>query len=83
MICKYCFAIDGHHDNRCPNYIAPKSNYYCSVCNEGIYGGERYIENSQGDFAHWDCICGMYDLADFLEIEIKEMNEDDLNLKNS
>ena len=68
---------------RCPNYIAPKANYYCSVCNEGIYGGERYIENSQGDFAHWDCICGMYDLADFLEIKIKEMSDDNLNLNNS
>lgn len=77
MSCEYCLKIDGKHDYRCPNYIPPKTKYYCSICEEGIYKGEKYIQNNSGDYAHWDCINGMYDLTAFLDIEIKEMEEND------
>lgn len=74
-MCELCLRAFCHP--RCPNHVPPKTSHYCSVCNEGIYDGEKYIENYNGDLAHWDCICGMYDLADFLEIEIKEMENSD------
>ena len=76
MPCEYCLKY-GEHDPHCPNYIPSKTVHYCSICKEGIYGGEKYIENNNGDYAHWECIDGLYSLADFLEIELKEMEDDD------
>lgn len=40
----------------CPNYSTPKVSHYCSICNEGIYGGEEYVESDIGEFAHYDCL---------------------------
>lgn len=62
---------------RCPNYVPENPRHKCFICGEEIYPGEEYIENFYGDLAHWDCIDGMRDLAEFLDIEIKEMEEDD------
>ena len=59
---------------RCPNYIPPKAFYCCSICNEGIYDGEEYIENDCGEYAHWECVDYGRDLIKFLGYEIKEMN---------
>ena len=59
----------------CPNYIPEKANYYCSICGNGIYNGEEYIRNDDGDYAHWECIDGKKDLADWLDYEIKVMEE--------
>lgn len=73
-MCDLCRQYPCHP--RCPNYIPPKTTYYCSICNEEIYKGERYIENFNSDLAHWDCIFGMSDLVDFMDIEIKEMEKD-------
>ena len=61
---------------RCPNYIPPKASHCCSICNEGIYGGEEYIENDDGEYAHWECFCGMRDLLEWLGYEIKTMEEE-------
>lgn len=44
---------------RCPNYIPPKAERYCSVCGEGIYETEEYIENSNGDSIHFECVQGI------------------------
>lgn len=74
-MCEICRQFPCHL--RCPNYIPPKSKYYCSICNDGIQICEKYIENNRGDYAHWDCINGIYDLTIFLDIEIKEMEEVD------
>ena len=74
-MCELCLRTPCHP--RCPNFIPPKAKYYCSICGEGIYRGEKYIENLNGDLAHWDCINGMYDLTDFMDIEIKEMENSD------
>ena len=32
------------HNLYCPNYEPPKAFHYCSICSEGIYNGEKYIE---------------------------------------
>ena len=74
-LCKYCHKLE--HPQGCPNYIPPKSTHYCSICDEGIYNGEEYIENDDGEYAHWDCIDYGRDLAKFLGYEIKEMEEID------
>lgn len=74
MACKYCRHIIGHHP-RCPLYEPLKISHYCSICNEGIYGGEEYIENDCGEYAHLDCVDYGRDLAKFLGYEIKTMEE--------
>lgn len=60
----------------CPNYIPGKTNYYCSICGDGIYDGEEYIKNDVGDYAHWECIDRKKDLAEWLSYEIEIMEED-------
>lgn len=60
---------------RCPNYIPPNVTHYCSICGEGIYDGEEYIENDDGDFRHYNCFFGMRDLLEWLGYEIKTMEE--------
>ena len=55
--------------------MPPKTSYYCSICNEGIYNGEEYIENDEGKYAHLECVDYGRDLAKFLGYEIKTMEE--------
>ena len=76
MTCEYCGQYITHHP-RCPLYEPPKAIHYCSICNEGIYDGEEYIENDCGKYAHWECIDYGRDLAKWLGYEIKEMEIDD------
>lgn len=59
-------------------YFVPKkkTNYYCSICGDGIYDGEEYIKNDVGDYAHWECIDRKKDLAEWLGYEIEIMEED-------
>lgn len=73
--CEYCHRLSGHH-SQCPNYIPSKTTYYCSICDEGIYDGEDYIENNDGEFAHWDCFSGTRDLVEWLGFEVKTMDGD-------
>lgn len=61
--------------SNCPNYIPPKVLHYCSSCEEGIYEGEEYIENDNGDMRHCDCFCGIIDLLEWLGYKIKTMKE--------
>ena len=75
MSCIYCGQYGTHH-SRCPLYEPPIATHYCSICDEGIYGGEEYIENDFGEYAHWDCFLGARDLAEWLGIEIKNMEDD-------
>lgn len=74
-MCNICGHTHCH--SRCPNYIAPKANHYCSICQEGIYDGEEYIENDNGEYAHWECVSYGMDLVRFLGYEIKEMNTEE------
>ena len=72
-MCNVCRKTPCHL--RCPNYESPKATHYCSICNEGIYDGEEYIENDCGEFAHWECLSGTRDLAEWLGIEVKTMED--------
>ena len=76
MPCEYCHQYGIHHP-RCPLYEPPKASHYCSICNEGIYNGEEYVENDDGEYVHWDCIDYGRDLVKWLGYEIKEMDEID------
>lgn len=75
MACEYCHG-EGLHYLRCPLYEEPKPAHYCSICNEGIYGGEEYIVNDDGEYAHWECVDYGRDLVRFLGYEIKTMEND-------
>lgn len=60
-------------DTRCPNWEAPKAYKYCAICEEGIYPGEKYIENGNGDYAHLDCLSeDIGGMVDFIGIKIEE-----------
>lgn len=76
MVCEYCNRDMAHHP-RCPNYVPPKASHYCSICGEGIYDGEEYIENDDWDYRHYDCFQGMRDLLNWLGYEVKTMEEMD------
>ena len=73
-MCEICRSYPCHP--RCPNYIPPKASYHCSICQEGIYNGEEYIENDDGEYAHWECFDGMRDLLEWLGYEIKTMEDE-------
>lgn len=72
MACEYCFEIDGHHP-RCPDYAPPKAAYYCSYCGEGIFEGEEYVKNLDGEYRHFDCMNGTRELLEWLGYEINTM----------
>ena len=72
MPCEYCHQYETHHP-RCPLYESPKASHYCSICQEGIYNGEEYIENDIGEYAHWECVDYGRDLAKWLGHEIRIM----------
>ena len=56
--------------------MPPKTSHYCSICDEGIYDGEEYIENDVGEYAHWECVDYGRDLAKFLGYKIKTMEDE-------
>lgn len=72
-MCNICLQNPCHPI--CPNYILPKTTYYCSICGEGIYIGEEYIVNDNNEYRHYDCFCGMRDLLEWLGYEINTMEE--------
>lgn len=76
MSCEFCKKI-GSHAFGCPNYELHTSKYSCSECDEGIFSGEEYIVNDNGDYAHWECVDYPRDLVKFLGYDVKEMDEDD------
>ena len=73
-MCSICLKNPCH--TRCPNYIPPKAKYYCSICDDGIYNGEEYIVNNDGDYAHWECCDSARELLEFLKCKIKIMEEE-------
>lgn len=65
-------------DFRCPNYKAPKAQHYCSICKEGIYEDDRYVDNEYGEYAHIDCLSqsSIYELIEWFGYEIRTMKDD-------
>lgn len=53
MTCEECHMMKC--SPTCPYFIPKKkTNYYCSICGDGIYDGEEYIKNDVGDYAQED-----------------------------
>lgn len=75
MQCDVCGRIDGHMKG-CPEFDFQKSSHYCSICKEGIYEGDEYIENDDGELAHWECVDYGKNLAKFLGYQIKIMEDE-------
>ena len=73
-MCQLCKSYPCNY--HCPNYISPKASHYCSICKEGIYSAEEYIENDCGEYAHCDCVDYGRDLVKFLKYEIKTMEDE-------
>lgn len=74
MACEYCRQFP--HASRCPLAPEPKLDHYCSSCGEGIYEGEEYIENDDGEYIHYDCPTTR-ELVKFLGYEVQTMRGDD------
>lgn len=74
--CEYCHGIGGKHDYRCPLAPEPKFSHYCSICGEGIYDGEEYVENDDGEFVHLDCP-SVRETVEFLGYDVKIMKSED------
>ena len=70
-MCSICKQNPCH--SRCPNYLPPKATHYCSSCGDGIYKGEEYIENLDGDYRHYDCFQGIRELVEWLGFKVKTM----------
>ena len=73
-MCEICRQIPCH--SRCPNYVPPKAYHYCSICGKGIYDGEDYIENQDGEYIHYECVQGIRQLLEWLGYEIETMEDD-------
>ena len=72
--CEYCHQ-PGSHDFRCPNYVYPKPRLLCAKCREGIYEGEEYLENDEGERCHYDCFLDTKELIGWLGYNVKKMME--------
>ena len=70
MICKHTSCLAA-----CPNFIPPKAYHYCSICTEGIYDGERYIEYDFGEYIHEDCIKNTTQLLKWLGYTVETMED--------
>ena len=80
-MCQYC--LRNPCPPGCPNYIAPKPRHYCSICGDGIYPGDRYVENINGEYIHFECIQSIRQLLEWLGYEIKECDEFEIGLSQS
>jgi hypothetical protein len=66
---------------RCPNYSPVKASAYCSVCNDGIYPGDKYIRNFDDELVHYDCIglLSTRKLLNWLDVEVLTMGDKNEN----
>lgn len=72
-MCKICLQNPCHP--RCPNFRPVNTHVYCDKCGEMIQVGEEYIENLDGDVAHFSCVCGIRDLVRWIGCEIVTMTD--------
>lgn len=73
-MCEICGRIIGHNP-RCPNYCSPKVAHYCSSCGNGIYDGEEFIKNMDGEYRHYDCFNSTRELVEWLGCKVKIMED--------
>ena len=74
MICEIC--LRSHCSPHCPNYIPKKTQLSCSLCGERIQTGEEYIENDNGEIAHYDCFYDTKECLEWLGYKVMTMEDD-------
>ena len=76
--CSECHQLFGHH-YRCPNYDGrnnkPRIMPECDICGRTITDNDEYIENENGDMAHWECVDGKYHLLQWFGYDVKQMSD--------
>lgn len=72
MACKFC-GRDIGHDERCPHADDIRPRSYCSICESGIFTSDEYVENDNGDLAHYECVSATRDALTWLGHEVKVM----------
>lgn len=73
MSCTYCLQIP--HHPRCPLAAEPQPYCYCSICGHGIYDGEEYVRNDDGEFVHLDCLT-VREMVEFLGHKVEIVDSD-------
>lgn len=53
------------------NVIFQKVSHYYSAYGQGIFAGEEYIKNFNGEYKHYNCIYGIRNLVEWLGFNIK------------
>ena len=76
LLCDICRSYNDHITH-CPKHFLPKALFYCSSCGEGIYDGEEYIDNHNGEYRHFDCIQSIRDLVEWLGYDVEIMDDKD------
>lgn len=71
-MCKLCNYYPCHP--QCPNYELPKAEKYCSICGDGIYFGDKYLQNDDNEYAHVDCFDCNEELVRWLGYTIETMD---------
>lgn len=76
MQCNVCGRINGHLPG-CPEYNGkpPRGMLKCCVCEEGIFEGDKYITNDNGESRHFDCYDNMHELLSWLGYQVKVMED--------
>lgn len=77
MYCDVCGVSGGLHRYGCPEGYSSteKPKEICCECHDGIYTDEEYVENENGDKAHYDCLYGYTtrELIEWFGYEIRRM----------
>lgn len=76
MFCDYCHGY-GYHKLGCPLDESFETDYICSICGDCIQNGDEYLENDDGEMAHWECINYGMRMLEFLGYTIKIMEDDE------
>lgn len=59
----------------CPNFKESQPREFCSICGDGIYAGEEYLKNDDGEYIHYDCIHGIRHLLEWLGYKVEYMED--------
>ena len=57
-----------------PKLYSSQSEALLLLCSEGIYQGECYLDNQNGEYVHMDCIPDTDWLINWFGFNVEEMN---------
>lgn len=74
--CEICHDVS-RHKRGCPYYKPTSPLRCCSICEDVIETGDKYIQNQDGEFAHLHCFYDADELASWFGINIQIMEDED------